>query len=162
MRFTYPFVTEIQNNVTLVEFPDVPGALTEVREGENSEEIVRDCLVSALGGYIAGKRVPPAPSETRGGHYVTLDLVTSAKLALAMGMAEQQVSNVDLARRLNVTEKVVRRMLDPDHRCRIDRLENALEQLGLELELTVHRSNVRSAPAKLPPLYSMKVPPFWP
>ena len=143
MRFTYPFVTEIQNNVTLVEFPDVPGALTEVREGENGEEIVRDCLVSALGGYIAGKRVPPAPSETRGGHYVTLDLVTSAKLALAMGMAEQQVSNVDLARQLNVTEKVVRRMLDPDHRCRIDRLENALEQLGLELELTVHHSNVR-------------------
>ena len=142
MRFSYPYSTEIQNSATLVEFPDVPGALTEVREGENGEEIVRDCLVSALGGYIAGKRVPPAPSETQGKHYVTLDLVTSAKLALAMAMAEQQVSNVDLARRLNVTEKVVRRMLDPDHRCRIDRLENALEQLGLELELIVYRSNV--------------------
>jgi antitoxin HicB len=143
MRFSYPYLTEIQNGVTLVEFPDVPGALTEVREGENSEEIVLDCLVAALGGYIAGKLVPPAPSETLGGRYVTLDLVTSAKLALAMAMAEQQVSNVDLARRLNVTEKVVRRMLDPDHRCRIDRLENALGQLGLELELTVHPSNVR-------------------
>jgi len=143
MRFRYPYKTETQSNVTLVEFPDVPGALTEVREGENSEEIVRDCLVSALGGYIAGKRVPPAPSETPGEYYVTLDLVTSAKLALARAMAEQQISNVDLARRLNVTEKVVRRMLDPDHRCRIDRLETALEQLGLELELTVHPSNVR-------------------
>ncbi len=143
MRFSYPYLTEIQNGVTLVEFPDVPGAITEVREGETGEEIVLDCLVAALGGYIAGKLVPPAPSETLGGRYVTLDLVTSAKLALAMAMAEQQVSNVDLARRLNVTEKVVRRMLDPDHRCRIDRLENALEQLGLELELTVHPSNVR-------------------
>jgi antitoxin HicB len=141
MRFSYPYTTEVQNGATLVKFPDVPGALTEVREGENGEEIVRDCLVSALGGYIDGKLVPPAPSETRGEHYVTLDLVTSAKLALAMTMAEQHVSNVDLARRLNVTEKVIRRMLDPDHRCRIDRLENALEQLGLELELTVHRSN---------------------
>jgi hypothetical protein len=48
-----------------------------------------------------------------------------------------------MARRLNVTEKAVRRMLDPGHRCRIDRLENALEQLGLELELTVLRSDVR-------------------
>jgi len=143
MRFSYPYLTEMQNGVTLVEFPDVPGALTEVREGENGEEIVRDCLVAALGGYIAGKLVPPAPSARPGDHYVTLDLVTSAKLALAMTMAEQQVSNVDLARRLNVTEKVVRRMLDPDHRCRIDRLENALEQLGLKLELTVHHSNVR-------------------
>ncbi len=143
MRFSYPYLTEIQNGVTLVEFPDVPGALTEVREEESVEEIVRDCLVSALGGYIAGKLVPPTPSGTNGKQYVTLDLVTSAKLALAMAMAEQQVSNVDLAHRLNVTEKVVRRMLDPDHRCRIDRLENALEQLGLALELTIHRSNVR-------------------
>ena len=141
MRFSYPFVTELQDESMIVEFPDVPGALTEVRKGENSEEIIRDCLLSALGGYIAGKLVPPAPSASRGGSCVALDLVTSAKLALAMAMAEQQVSNVDLARRLGVTEKVIRRMLDPDHRCRIDRLESALDHLGLVLELTVRQAS---------------------
>lgn len=143
MKFSYPYITEEQNGTVIVDFPDVPGALTEVRKGENREEIIRDCLLSALGGYIAGKRVPPLPSKAKGSRYVTLDLVTSAKLALATAMAEQHVSNVDLARRLNVTEKVVRRMLDPDHRCRIDRLENALEQLGMGLELSVHRAGVR-------------------
>ena len=137
MRFSYPYITGPQNDTVIIEFPDVPGALTEVRKGENGEEIIRDCLVSALGGYIEGKLVPPAPSSPRGRPCVTLDLVTSAKLTLAMAMAEQRVSNVDLAQQLGVNEKVVRRMLDPDHRSRIDRLEDALDRLGLGLELTV-------------------------
>ena len=137
MRFSYPYITETQIDSVIVEFPDVPGALTEVRKGENGEEIVRDCLVSALGGYIESKLAPPAPSAPRGRPCVTLDLVTSAKLTLAMAMAEQQVSNVGLAKQLGVNEKVVRRMLDPDHRSRIDRLEDALDRLGLGLELTV-------------------------
>jgi len=137
MHFTYPYLTEEHKDFIIVEFPDVPGAITEVREGENSEEIIRDCLVSALGGYIAGKLTPPAPAAPGDRPCVTLDIVTSAKLALAMAMAKQKVSNVGLARRLGVTEKVVRRMLDPDHRCRIDRLEDALDQLGLSLEVMV-------------------------
>jgi len=137
MRFCYPYITEPQDEAVLVEFPDVPGALTEVRKGENGEEIIRDCLVSALGGYIEGKLAPPAPSSPRGRPCVTLDLVTSAKLTLALAMSEQQISNVDLAQQLGVNEKVVRRMLDPDHRSRIDRLEDALNCLGLGVELTV-------------------------
>jgi antitoxin HicB len=139
MRFSYPYITEPQNDAVVVEFPDVPGALTEVRKGENGEEIIRDCLVSALGGYIEGKLAPPAPSSPRGRPSVTLDIVISAKLTLAMAMAEQRVSNVALARQLGVNEKVIRRMLDPDYRSRIDRLEDALNCLGLGLELTVRK-----------------------
>jgi antitoxin HicB len=141
MQFTYPYITEKQGDSIIVEFPDVPGALTEVREGENTQGIIRDCLTSALGGYIESKLAPPTPSAARGRFSVTLDLVTSAKLALAMAIAEEQISNVELASRLAVTEKVVRRMLDPDHRCRIDRLEKALSLMGLGLELIVHRAD---------------------
>ena len=137
MRFSYPYITEPRDDTVIVEFPDVPGALTEVRKGENDEKIIRDCLVSALGGYIEGKLAPPAPSSADDRPCVTLDLVTSAKLTLAVAMAEQRISNVDLAQQLGVNEKVVRRMLDPDHRSRIDRLEDALNCLGVRVELTV-------------------------
>jgi len=140
MRFSYPYSRETHGDSVIVEFPDVPGALTEVREGEDSAKVIRDCLVSALGGYIAGKLTPPEPGTPKGRPCVTLDIVTSAKLTLAMAMSRQQVTNVDLARRLGVTEKVIRRMLDPDHRCRIDRLEDAIDKLGLSLELTVRTS----------------------
>ena len=141
MCFSYPYHTEQHENSIVVDFPDVPGALTEVREDENAAQIINDCLMAALGGYIKGKKMPPTPSDLLGRPCVTLDLVTSAKLTLAMTMSEQQVSNVELARNLRVNEKVVRRLLDPDHRCRIDRLEDALHHLGLCLELKVRRNH---------------------
>jgi antitoxin HicB len=53
-------------------------------------------------------------------------------------MADRRITNVELAGRLGVNEKVVRRLLDPDHRCRIDRLEEALAVLGRQMELRVH------------------------
>lgn len=137
MHFTYPYEVTFQDNATLVEFPDVPGALTEVTAGEDAEAIVRDCLLAALGGYINKKVQPPSPSPPHGRPCVAVDLLTSAKLALATAMAEQGLSNVELAARLGVTEKVVRRLLDPDHRCRIDRLEAALQELGQRLELRI-------------------------
>ena len=141
MRFSYPYHIEQHENSIVVDFPDVPGALTEVREQENAAQIINDCLMAALGGYIKGKKTPPTPSDLLGRPCVTLDLVTSAKLTLAITMSEQQVSNVELARNMQVNEKVVRRLLDPDHRCRIDRLEDALHHLGLCLELKVRRNH---------------------
>jgi antitoxin HicB len=141
MQFSYPYTTDKLDGATLIEFPDVPGAVTEVREGEDAQALVRDCLVAALGGYMTRKRPPPKPSPARGRSVVVLDLVTSAKLALASEMAGQGISNVTLAERLSVSEKVVRRLLDPDHRCRIDRLEAALAALGSQASLIVERSS---------------------
>jgi antitoxin HicB len=141
MQFSYPYTTEKSGVTTLVEFPDVPGAVTEVRKDEHAQALIRDCLLAALGGYMTRKRPPPRPSPARGRPVVVLDLVTSAKLALASEMAGQGISNVALAERLGVSEKVVRRLLDPDHRCRIDRLEAALGVLGVQVRLTVQRAS---------------------
>ncbi len=48
-------------------------------------------------------------------------------------MREQGISNVELARRLEVTEAVVRRLLNPDHSSKIEKMEAALEALGKRL-----------------------------
>ncbi len=137
MKFVYPYVSTREGESMIVHFPDVPGAMTQVDPGEDFNELVRDCLISALGGYVALRQSPPRPSVVRAGPAVTLDILTSAKLALAMAMSDLSMSNVTLAERLGVDEKIVRRLLDLDHVSRIDRLETALEYLGLQLELSV-------------------------
>jgi len=143
MRFVYPFEAETEGESIVIEFPDVPGAVTQVDPGEDFNDVVRDCLIAALGGYVNTGRIPPEPSVSRGRHTVTLDVMTSAKLALALALSANHTSNVDLAKRLNVTEKVVRRLLDLDHASRIDRLEAALTAMGQQLELTVRSKRVR-------------------
>ena len=138
MRFVYPYKTETDGDSIVVEFPDVPGAVTQVDTDENFDELVKDCLAAALGGYVMTRQAPPPPSPAKGSKSVTLDVITSAKLALAMALSEYKISNVAFARRLGVTEKVVRRMLDLDHASKMARLESALGLLGQQLELRVH------------------------
>jgi antitoxin HicB len=142
MRFVYPYETERDGNSIVVHFPDVPGASTQVDPGENFLAMVQDCLVAALGGYVMLRRAPPRPSAVRNRSAVTLDILTSAKLALAMVMSDENVNNVELAKRLGVNEKVVRRLLDLDHISRIDRLETALEHFEIELQLSVRAKSM--------------------
>jgi antitoxin HicB len=51
------------------------------------------------------------------------------KLALYLAMRDQQVNNSELARRLGVHERVVRRMLDPRYATRTE-IQAALVVLG--------------------------------
>ncbi|MDN5870904.1 MAG: hypothetical protein L0H73_09340 [Nitrococcus sp.] len=48
-------------------------------------------------------------------------------------MREQSVTNVALAERLGVSETIVRRLVHPDHRSKIKRVEQALAALGKRL-----------------------------
>lgn len=50
-----------------------------------------------------------------------------------LAMKETGLTKVQLAKRLKCDEKEVRRMLDPRHNSRIDRIEGALEALGRQL-----------------------------
>ena len=61
---------------------------------------------------------------------INVPLYLAPKLALYLAIAEQDVSNTDPARRLNVSETVVRRMLDPKHVTKPGPIEDALRALG--------------------------------
>jgi antitoxin HicB len=52
-------------------------------------------------------------------------------------MQEGGVSNSELARRLGVRETVVRRMLDPDHPTKAEKIQRALEVLGKQFLVIV-------------------------
>ena len=145
MHYVYPYEAEKDGGTVVVSFPDIPGALTQVDPGEDFNAVVRDCLVAALGGYAELRQRPPRPSAARGRSTVALDVLLSAKLALLTAMVEAGVTNVELARKLRVSEKVARRLRDLDHPSRIDRLEAALACLGQQLELSVRPISARTA-----------------
>jgi len=145
MHYVYPYEAEKDGGTVVVSFPDIPGALTQVDPGEDFNAVVRDCLVAALGGYAELRQRPPRPSAARGRSTVALDVLLSAKLALLTAMVEAGVTNVELARKLGVSEKVARRLRDLDHPSRIDRLEAALACLGQQLELSVRPISARTA-----------------
>jgi antitoxin HicB len=80
----------------------------------------------------------PVPSRARKReHLVSPPIGTALKLAAHVAMREEQVSKSELARRLEIDEKEVRRMLDPRHPTKADRLEGALRALGRRVEVHV-------------------------
>ena len=139
MRFSYPVkLTRDADGRVVATFPGVPGAVTDGADRADALHEAEDCLIAALGGYVATRRDLPRPARPkRGQPTVALPPLISAKLALYQAMRAAGLSNVALARRLKVTEAAVRRLLDLDHRSHIGQVEAALARLGKRLLVEV-------------------------
>ncbi len=137
MRYIFP--ARIKRDETgrwVVGFPDVPEALTDGADKEEALREAADALAAALAGYARERRPVPEPSIRKPGQtLVRVPLLIAAKLALCKAMMEEKVSNSELARRLDVSEAIVRRLVNPDHGSRIEKVEAALEALGRRLVL---------------------------
>lgn len=123
---------------TMVSFPDFPHARTDGKDPLEAIEEGIDCLGSTIAEHIAEKLDIPAPSLLkRGQRLLPVPLWIAGKLALYLAMREQETSNSELARRLGVRETVIRRMLDPRHATRTEKLEAALVMLGKRIIVSV-------------------------
>ena len=139
MQLAYPaHVTRSKSGTVIVEFSDVPQALTE---GHNEVEALawaQDALVVALSGYLDMGSPLPKPSKLKKGEVsVPVPPLVAAKLAIFSAMREQGISRVELAARLESDEKQVRRLLDLYHNSRFDQIESALRALGKTLVVEV-------------------------
>jgi antitoxin HicB len=137
--FSYPatFRRDSRGRV-LVGFSDLPEAHTDGRGMQEAVEEAIDCLGSAIAFRIAEKSDIPMPSRAkRGQRMVPVPLWIAGKLALYLAMIERGVNNSELARRLGLRETVIRRMLDPDHDTKSEKLQAALEVLGKRLVVAV-------------------------
>jgi len=81
--------------------------------------------------------IPSASDPKKGQHLVPVPLWLAPKLALYIAIRDQGISNSELARRLGVHEKVVRRMLDPEHATKAERIQVALAALGKQMTVEV-------------------------
>ena len=130
MQFSYPFNIKKEGDEYIVTFPDIPEALTGADTRTEAIELARDALVAALGGYIEDKRPVPRPSAKRPRQLLAhLRPLEAAKVGLYIAMTREKVSNVELAERLNVDEKAVRRMLDLDQHTKIGTIFSALRNI---------------------------------
>jgi antitoxin HicB len=137
--FSYPakFSTGRDGRV-LVEFIDLPRVATDGKDEREAMEEAMDALGSDLSIRLTRREEIPTPAPAkRGRRQVPVPLWLAPKLALYLAMRDQGVSNSELARRLGVHERVVRRMLDPEHATKADRIQAALAVLGKQMTVEV-------------------------
>jgi antitoxin HicB len=139
-KFVYPASIEVDPaGFYLVTFPDVPEAGTDAESREEAIDEAPDALIAALGGYMQAKQAIPQPSKIKRSQVsVGLPILVTAKLALYEAMRTGNVTNVELARRLGISEGAVRRLVDLDHRSHIGQIETALAALGHRLVVDIH------------------------
>jgi antitoxin HicB len=139
LHFAYPAVfMPDKKGRPVVSFPDFPEAHTDGKDMQEATEEAIDCLGSTISIRISMKEDVPEPSEPkRGQRLVPVPFWVAGKLCLYLTMREQGVNNSELARRLGVRETVVRRMLDPKHATKPEKLQAALVVLGKHLAVSV-------------------------
>ena len=136
---TYPasFLPEESGQGFHVRFPDLPEALTGGTDLLDTQEQAVDCLAEALAGRITRGDAIPDPSKIKRGQYpVSVPLYLAPKLALYLAMRQSGLRNTDLAKRLGVSETVVRRMLDPKHNTKPEKIQAALAMLGKRIVIS--------------------------
>jgi antitoxin HicB len=130
---SYPssFLPEEDGHGFHVRFPDLPEALTGGSDFEDTLTQAADCLAEAIAGRIVrGEDIPFPSKPKRGHHLISVPLLLAPKLALYLAMREGRITNTEVARRLGVSETVVRRMLNPKHVTKPEKIQAALLVLG--------------------------------
>ena len=95
-------------------------------------------MQEAIAGRMVRKEdIPAASRPKRGQAGIPVALYLAPKLALYLAMREKRINNSELARRMRVTEMIVRRMLNPRHDTKSEKLQEALELLGKKVLITI-------------------------
>lgn len=121
-----------------VTFRDIPEAITQGDDISEAMEMARDALLSAMDFYFEDQRPVPMPSKAkRGERLVELAPSICAKVMLLNEMVAQNVRPADLARKMQVLPQEVHRLLNLDHKTKIDTIAQALYAMGRQLELSI-------------------------
>ncbi len=137
--FSYPakFRTCSDGRI-MVEFVDLEHVATDGKDDREAMEEAMDALGSDLSIRLSRREEVPTPSSLkRGQRLVPVPLWLAPKLALYLAMRDQRINNSELARRLGVHERVVRRMLDPEHATKAEKIQAALAALGKQMTVEV-------------------------
>ena len=134
MMLAYPISLKDDDGTLLVTSPDFPELTTF---GEDREEVIAravHALEEAIAARIHDRKEIPTPSQ--GEPYAVLPTLVSVKVMLYQGMRDQGVGKAELARRLGWHLPQVDRVLDVQHRSRLDMMDAALGAIGQQLHVT--------------------------
>ena len=130
----YPITLEDDDGTLLATSTDFPELTTFGDDREEAIARAAHALEEAIAARIHDRRDIPTPS--RGEAYAVLPTLTSVKVMLYQGMREQGVGKAELARRLGWHMPQVDRVLDVQHRSRLDQMDAALGAIGRQLHVT--------------------------
>ena len=139
----YPITLEDDDGTVLATSPDFPELTTF---GDDSDEAIAravHALEEAIAARIHDRKDIPTPSP--GDTYAILPTLTSVKVMLYQGMRDQGVGKAELARRLGWHLPQVDRVLDVQHRSRLDAMDAALGAIGRRLRVTAAVAHDRVA-----------------
>jgi antitoxin HicB len=136
--FVYPAVLMPEATGFTVRFPDLPDAITGGEDRPDALVQATDCLEEAIALRIADGLDIPEPSPVRRKQVpIALPAPMAAKAALYLTIKETGLSNLQLARRLRLDEKEIRRLLDPKHATRLSRIQDVLARLGKRITISL-------------------------
>ncbi len=130
----YPITLEAGDGTLLATSPDFPELTTFGTDREEAVARAVDAMEEAIAARIHDRRDIPMPSG--GDTCAVLPTLTSVKVMLYQGMREQGIGKAELARRLGWHMPQVDRVLDVQHRSRLDQMDAALGAIGRQLHVT--------------------------
>jgi antitoxin HicB len=138
-RFQYPvLLAPAEEGGYVVTCRDLPELVTQGETVEDALEQAADAMDEVFATYLTEGVDFPQPSKTkRREHMVAPPAETVAKAALYVAMRQAGISKVQLAKRLGVDEKEVRRLLDPHYGSKLPRIAKAISLLGQRLVIGV-------------------------
>ena len=113
---------------------DLPQLVTQGEDMAHALSEAADAMDEVFAAYMQGGIDFPTPSKPRKSeHLVSPPAGSMVKAALYVAMREAGISKVQLAKRLGVDEKEVRRLLDPHYGSKLPRIAQAIAALGRRL-----------------------------
>ena len=131
---TYPIRLEEDVGTVMATSPDFPELTTFGDDRDDALMRAVDALEEAIAARIhAGQDIPP---PSKGEVRVGMPTLTAVKVILYQGMRDDGVGKAELARRLGWHLPQVDRVLDIQHRSRMDQIDAALGVIGRELHVS--------------------------
>jgi antitoxin HicB len=126
-------------------FPDFPIELVSAGSREDLLNAAREALLDVVQEMITARTIVPLPSEPQENE-VLLTIPASAALTihLSNAMLEKRIAPSELARLINITRQEAHRMTNLRHPTKVDRIQDALAAMGVELKIAASR--IRSIP----------------
>jgi antitoxin HicB len=119
-----------------ITFLDFPGVHAFADDEVAALAHAAAALTALLKGMIEDREELPVPVVKRG-RFITLPVLTEAKIALYREMRSEGIGKAELARRLHCHLPQIDRLLDLEHASRLEQIEQAFLVLGKRLTFSL-------------------------
>lgn len=134
----YPAKIKKDGHIYSITFRDIPESRTCSDSFEDAVKKAHDALMVSSDFYFENRRTIPLPSEAQPDEIIiTLLPSVFAKVLLLNTMIEQNISNVELARRMNLHTQELQLITNLEHNTKIDTIAKALRVLGKRLRISI-------------------------